>query len=63
MSNRHDSNSKTDSETRPETIAETDSETDVRYATLETGDGDLIIYDREEPSAWVQSNHTVDLET
>jgi hypothetical protein len=36
-------------------------ETDERYAALETGDGDVVIYDREEPSAWLQSDYTIDL--
>jgi len=42
----------------PETDA--DHETDDRYAVLEIGDGDVVIYDREEPSAWLQSDHTVE---
>ena len=36
-------------------------ETEDRYATLEIGDEDIVIYDREEPSAWLQSDHTVEL--
>lgn len=40
---------------------DTDEEPDDRYATLEMGDGDIVIYDREEPSAWLQSDHTVEL--
>jgi hypothetical protein len=43
------------------TTQDTDPESDERYAALETGDGDVVIYDREEPSAWLQSDHTVDL--
>lgn len=35
---------------------------DERYATIETGNGDTIIYDRESPDAWVQSNLLVDCE-
>lgn len=35
-------------------------ETDDRYAMLEIGDEDIVIYDREESSAWLQSDHTVE---
>jgi hypothetical protein len=35
-------------------------EQDDRYAMLEIGDEDIVIYDREEPSAWLQSDHTVE---
>jgi hypothetical protein len=41
--------------------SDTDGETADRYAALEMGDGDVVIYDREEPSAWLQSDHTVEL--
>ncbi|MHB9288650.1 hypothetical protein ACKVMT_16590 [Halobacteriales archaeon Cl-PHB] len=38
----------------------TDAETgDERYGAIETGDGDTIIYDRQSPDAWVQSNLVV----
>ena len=40
--------------------SDTDAEMDDRYAALEIGDGDVVIYDREEPSAWLQSNHVVE---
>jgi hypothetical protein len=40
--------------------AEADEERDDRYAALEIGDEDVVIYDREEPSAWLQSDHTVE---
>jgi hypothetical protein len=43
----------------PET--DTDVDPEERYAALETGDGEVVIYDREEPSAWLQSDHTVEL--
>ena len=35
---------------------------DERYGTIETGDGDTIIYDRESPDAWVQSDLLVTCE-
>jgi hypothetical protein len=38
-------------------------ESDDRYALLEIDEGDTVIYDREEPSAWLQSDHTVELPT
>lgn len=40
---------------------ETESESEERYAALETGDGDVVVYDREQPSAWLQSDYTVEL--
>ena len=39
---------------------ETGGEQDDRYAMLELGEEDIVIYDREEPSAWLQSDHTVE---
>jgi hypothetical protein len=39
---------------------ETDGETDDRYAALEIGNGDIVIYDRKESNAWLQSDHTVE---
>ena len=32
-----------------------------RYASVETGDGDVVIYDLEEPAAWLQSDYTVEI--
>lgn len=61
MNERHNTNSRTDSQAHPDIEPQTDSETEPRYATLETGDGDLIIYDREHPSAWLQSDHTAEI--
>ena len=40
--------------------AKGDPETEQRYAVLETGDGDVVIYDREQPSAWLQSDFTIE---
>lgn len=39
---------------------DTDAETDERYASIETDDGDLVIYDREDSTAWLQSDHAVE---
>ena len=41
--------------------SETDTEDDTAYGAIETGDGDLVIYDRNEETAWLQSDHTVDV--
>ena len=30
-----------------------------RYATLEIGDGETVIYDRDNPRAWLQSDGAV----
>jgi hypothetical protein len=38
------------------------AEGDEQYASIETGDGDTVIYDRTNEHAWVQSSHTVDIE-
>lgn len=35
---------------------------DGRYGTIETDGGETIIYDRESPDAWVQSDLLVDCE-
>lgn len=37
-----------------------DEESDDRYATLEIAEGDVVIYDREEPNAWLQSDTPVE---
>jgi hypothetical protein len=39
----------------------TDTESDERYGAIETAEGDLVIYDRDEETAWLQSNRTVDV--
>lgn len=54
--------------TEPDTHHESESDTEIqpatavpeRYAALETGDGDVVIYDRDVPSAWLQSDSVVD---
>lgn len=45
-----------------EITTDTDARNAERYRSLETGDGDLVIYDREETTAWLQSSHSVSLE-
>lgn len=34
-------------------------EADEQYGTFTTGDGDVVVYDTENPAAWLQSNYTV----
>ena len=31
------------------------------YKAVEAGDGEFVIYDRSKKTAWIQSNHTVDV--
>jgi len=35
---------------------------DEQYASVETADGDTVIYDRANEHAWVQSSYTVEIE-
>jgi hypothetical protein len=44
-----------------EVIDETAS--DERYAAIETGDGETMIYDRDNPEAWLQSDYAVEVGT
>lgn len=34
-----------------------------RYAAIETGDGETMIYDRDNPEAWLQSDYAVEVGT
>ncbi len=36
-------------------------EAGARYARIETADGDVVIYDHDQPSAWLQSDYTVEI--
>jgi hypothetical protein len=47
----------------PTNVNQEESTGDERYGTIETGDGDTIIYDRESPDAWVQSDLLVTCES
>lgn len=42
--------------------SEQSTEGDEQYGSIETGDGDTVIYDRTNEHAWVQSSHTVEVE-
>jgi hypothetical protein len=45
-----------------ESTTDTEKGTDERYVSIETSDGDLVIYDDEQTTAWLQSNHAVEIE-
>lgn len=36
---------------------------DTTFALMETTDGDVIIFARDEPDAWIQSDTTLDIST
>jgi hypothetical protein len=38
-----------------------DSRKDSRYGAFETEGGSVVVYDRDEPTAWIQSDYTVTL--
>jgi hypothetical protein len=38
---------------------QTGPEQDAKYGSFETEDGDTVLYDRDEPTAWLQSDRTV----
>jgi hypothetical protein len=42
--------------------SQTDTADDERYGAIETGDGDVVIYDRDNETAWLQSDTTVPLD-
>jgi hypothetical protein len=46
--------------TAPTDATEAEAADGERYGTIETGTGETIIYDRESPDAWVQSDLLVD---
>lgn len=46
----------------PTDAPETTSRADERYGAIETGTGETIIYDRELPDAWVQSDLLLECE-
>lgn len=41
--------------------SETDADEEAAYGAIETEAGELVIYDRDEETAWLQSDHTVDV--
>lgn len=44
-----------------ESQTDTDAHDDKRYGAIETGDGDVVIYDRDNETAWLQSDTMVEL--
>jgi hypothetical protein len=40
--------------TRPETAG--------RYGSFETAEGETVLYDREDGTAWIQSDYAIDFE-
>lgn len=48
--------------TLPTEASEETTEADGRYGSIETRDGETIIYDRETPDAWVQSDVLLECE-
>lgn len=40
-----------------------DTAQDERYAAIETGGGETMIYDRDNPEAWLQSNYAIEVGT
>jgi hypothetical protein len=40
---------------------DTDGGHGARYASIETADGEVVIYDHDQPSAWLQSDYTVEI--
>jgi len=44
-----------------ENTTDTGHEAGGRYASIETNDGDVVIYDHEQPTAWLQSDHAVEI--
>ena len=35
--------------------------TDERYGAFTTGDGDVVVYDTDNPEAWLQSDYAVEV--
>jgi len=40
---------------------EFEQENEERYGWIEAGNGDVVVYDRERTTAWLQSDHAVDV--
>lgn len=43
----------------PTSIASADA--DDRYGAFTTGDGDVVVYDTDNPNAWLQSDYAVEV--
>jgi hypothetical protein len=44
-----------------ESAPDESSEPAAEYGSFTTGGGDVVIYDRENPEAWLQSNYAVEI--
>ena len=44
------------------TVNQTGGEQTDKYGTFVTGNGDFVVYDRENPDAWVQSDYALDVD-
>ena len=47
--------------TMTRTVDRTGGEQSDKYGTFVTGDGNFVVYDRENPDAWIQSDFALDL--
>jgi hypothetical protein len=43
------------------TVTQTGGEQTDKYGTFVTGDGNFVVYDRENPDAWIQSDYALDV--
>jgi len=41
--------------------AENDSSADPQYGAFTTGDGDVVVYDTDNPECWIQSDYAVEV--
>ena len=57
-----DMNSTSEDSAGGEAAYDAPSTTDQRYGQIELGEGDIVIFDRDETEAWLQSDRAVDLE-
>lgn len=58
------SDTPSDSDELPEPMTEApphSARDDERYAHLSLGDGEVVIYDREDPETWLQSDFAVEI--
>lgn len=39
----------------------TSADDDDRYGAFTTGDGDVVVYDTDNPDAWLQSDYSVEV--
>jgi hypothetical protein len=41
--------------------AENESSADEQYGAFTTGDGDVVVYDTDNPECWIQSDYAVEI--